>query len=197
VPAIQPVVVHNYCRNARDFLSYLSERSIALEAVTPTQVSQYLRCAVRHFRERRGRPPASSWTSIPRAGIHAVLRFEHRFWPPEPDAIDPGCGHRRRRARIEDCSGPSGRPLRRAGEPLSPITPVSNDPGLPLSLTRGAWLRLRRRMPVKQALERGASGFQIRLRQPCGPDFTAFDIPANISRQCHRRVLNRCRTLPH
>jgi hypothetical protein len=34
------VVVHNYCRNARDFLSYLSERSIALEAVTPTQVSQ-------------------------------------------------------------------------------------------------------------------------------------------------------------
>ena len=32
------VVVHNYCRNARDFLSYLSERSIALEAVTPTQV---------------------------------------------------------------------------------------------------------------------------------------------------------------
>src|SRR4051812_951509 len=59
------VVVHNYCRNARDFLSYLNERSIALEAVTPTQVSQYLRCAVRHFRERRGRPPASSWTSIP------------------------------------------------------------------------------------------------------------------------------------
>jgi len=54
------VVVHNYCRHARDFLSYLSERSIALEAVTPTQVSQYLRCAVRHFRERRGRPPASA-----------------------------------------------------------------------------------------------------------------------------------------
>ena len=53
------VVVHNYCRHARDFLSYLSERSIALEAVTPTQVSQYLRCAVRRFRERRGRPPAS------------------------------------------------------------------------------------------------------------------------------------------
>src|SRR4051795_8364604 len=70
------VVVHNYCRNARDFLSYLSNRSIAVEAVTPTQVSQYLRCAVRHFRERRGRPPAFSWTSIPRAGIHALLRFE-------------------------------------------------------------------------------------------------------------------------
>ena len=46
-----PVVVDNYCRNADYFLSYLAERKIALEAVTPTDVSNYLRLAVQRFCE--------------------------------------------------------------------------------------------------------------------------------------------------
>ena len=37
-----PVVVHNYCRNADHFLSYLRKRKIALKVVTPTEVSNYL-----------------------------------------------------------------------------------------------------------------------------------------------------------
>jgi hypothetical protein len=55
-----PVVVHNYCRNADHFLSYLEERRIALEGVTPTEVSNYLRLAVRQFRKRHGRAPVPS-----------------------------------------------------------------------------------------------------------------------------------------
>ena len=85
--------------------------------------------------------------------------------------------------REDLCDGP--------GEPLSPITPVSNDPGLPLSLTRGAWLRLRRRMPVKQALERGASGFRSDCDSHAVQTSRPLILPANISRQCQRRVLNR------
>ena len=68
-----PVVVHNYCRNANYFLRYLAERKIALEAVTPTEVSNYLRLAVRQFRQRHGRAPARYWVSIPRSGIHGLL----------------------------------------------------------------------------------------------------------------------------
>jgi integrase/recombinase XerD len=55
-----PVVVHNYCRNADYFLCYLAEQKIALEAVTPTVVSNYLRLAVRQFRTRHGRVPTRS-----------------------------------------------------------------------------------------------------------------------------------------
>lgn len=103
-----PVAVENYCRNADGFLRYLTQRQIALDAVTPDDVSSYLRVAVRRFRKRRGRPPASCWTSIPRAGIHALLRHVLKRWPPEPAAIDSGdllcreaCGHYERWLREE------------------------------------------------------------------------------------------------
>jgi integrase/recombinase XerD len=79
-----PVAIHNYCRNAGYFLSYLAKRRIGVEAVTPADVSNYLRIAVRQFRKRHGHPPAPSWTSIPRSGIHALLRLVLKRWPPEP-----------------------------------------------------------------------------------------------------------------
>src|ERR1700730_17916470 len=77
-----PVVVHNYCRNADYFLCYLAEQKIALEAVTPTVVSNYFRLAVRQFRKRHGRAPARYWLSIPRSGIHGLLRLALKR--PEP-----------------------------------------------------------------------------------------------------------------
>lgn len=79
-----PVVVHNYCRNAEHFLDYLEQQKIGLEAVAPNDVSTYLRLAVRRFRKRHGHSPAPGWTSIPRSGIHALLRFALERWPPEP-----------------------------------------------------------------------------------------------------------------
>jgi site-specific recombinase XerD len=82
------VAVHNYCRNASDFLAYLALRKIALEAVTPTDVTNYLRFAVRQFRKRRGRAPARYWIGIPRSGIHALLKLALKRWPPEPTARD-------------------------------------------------------------------------------------------------------------
>lgn len=80
------VAVHNYCRNANHFLAYLAARNIALEAVTPIDVTNYLRFAVRQFRKRHARAPARYWTGIPRSGIHALLKLALKRWPPEPAA---------------------------------------------------------------------------------------------------------------
>lgn len=84
------VAIHNYCRNAEYFLQHLSERGITLDAVTPDDVSNYLRLAVRRFRKRHGHPPAPRWEAIPRSGTHALLRHSLKRWPPEPEAADAG-----------------------------------------------------------------------------------------------------------
>jgi len=84
------VIVDSYCRNADYFLSYLAERKIAFEAVTPTDVSNYLCLAVQRFCEGHSRAPARYWVSIPRAGIHGLLRLTLKHWPPEPATSDVG-----------------------------------------------------------------------------------------------------------
>jgi len=84
-----PVVVHNYCRSAEHFLEYLAQRDIAVAAATPDHVSSYLRFARRQFRRRHGHPPAPRWESIPRAGIHALLRLVQKPWPPERPPASP------------------------------------------------------------------------------------------------------------
>lgn len=84
-----PVVVRNYCAYAREFLAYLAERDIPVTAVTTALVAQYLRHARRTFRKRRRRPPARDWHSIPRSGIHALLRLARGQWPPKPDIVGP------------------------------------------------------------------------------------------------------------
>lgn len=85
-----PMVVHNYCRNADLFLSYLEEQEIRLEAVIPATVSQYLGLAVQQFLERHGHSPAPRWENIPSSGIHSLLRLALRRWPPEPTTSDTG-----------------------------------------------------------------------------------------------------------
>jgi integrase/recombinase XerD len=84
-----PVVVGNYCSYARAFLQHLAGRDISVATVTPPQVEQYLRHAIRSFRKRHGRPPGPHWHSIPRSGIHALLRVTLGQWPPEPEVIGP------------------------------------------------------------------------------------------------------------
>lgn len=84
-----PVVVRNYCAYAREFLAYLAQLEMPIATVTPTQVAHYLRHARVVFMKRRGRQPAGDWHSIPRSGIHALLRLARGQWPPEPDIVGP------------------------------------------------------------------------------------------------------------
>lgn len=83
------MVIHNYCVNAESFLSHLARQRIALEAATPQHVADYLRDATLWFRERHSRDPAPYWQSIPRAGIHAMLKLTLKQWPPEPPSLSP------------------------------------------------------------------------------------------------------------
>jgi integrase/recombinase XerD len=80
------VVIGNYCAYARGFLAYLARRELQVSDVTQAHVDEYLRHAIRLFRKRHGRPPASCWHSIPRSGIHALLRLAQGQWPPAPKA---------------------------------------------------------------------------------------------------------------
>ena len=81
-----PVVAGNYCAYARGFLDYLARRSIPIAEVTEVQVGYYLHHAIAMFRKRHGRPPGPRWHSIPRSGIHALLRLAQGQWPPAPKA---------------------------------------------------------------------------------------------------------------
>jgi site-specific recombinase XerD len=80
------VVAGNYCAYARGFLDYLARRRIPITEVTAAQVAHYLHYAIALFRKRHGRPPGSYWHSIPRSGIHALLRLAQGQWPPAPKA---------------------------------------------------------------------------------------------------------------
>ncbi|TQM89591.1 site-specific recombinase XerD [Roseinatronobacter monicus] len=82
-----PTVIHNYCLYAGQFLAYLEEHAIDVQDVTPDLVARYLRHAVRQFQLDRGRAPGSSWASIPRSGIHALLRSALSEWPPAPPSM--------------------------------------------------------------------------------------------------------------
>ena len=84
-----PVVGHNYCRSAEHFLEYLTRREIAADAATPDHVSDYLRYARRRSGRRVGHAPALQWHSIPRAGIHGLLRLVQKQWPPDRPAVSP------------------------------------------------------------------------------------------------------------
>lgn len=84
-----PVLVQNYCSYADQFRRHLDDSGMALNALTPADVSDYLSLAVRQFHERYGRCPGPRWAAIPQAAIHALLRRVLGRWPPEPVFYDP------------------------------------------------------------------------------------------------------------
>jgi integrase/recombinase XerD len=79
-----PVAVGNYCAYARGFLDHLGQQNIPVWDVSAEQVGHYLREAIALFRKRHGRSPGPHWHSIPRSGIHALLRLAQGQWPPAP-----------------------------------------------------------------------------------------------------------------
>lgn len=81
-----PVVIGNYCAYARGFVDYLAQRDLPIMDVTEEQVAQYLQYAIAMFHKRHGRAPARDWHSIPRSGIHALLRLAQGQWPAAPKA---------------------------------------------------------------------------------------------------------------
>ena len=81
-----PVVIRNYCAYARGFFDYLAQHDLPIMDVTEQQVAQYLQHAISMFRKRHGRAPARDWHSIPRSGIHALLRLAQGQWPSAPKA---------------------------------------------------------------------------------------------------------------
>jgi len=84
-----PVVVANHRLYARRFLDYLAERDMPVARVTPAQVDEYFRDAVRYFHDRYGRPPSSRWHRLPHTAIGRLLRLAQGTWPPEAE-IEPG-----------------------------------------------------------------------------------------------------------
>lgn len=78
------MVVGNYCAYARGFLDYLLQLNIPVANVSEAQVTQYLRHAIVLFRKRHGRAPGTYWHSIPRSGIHALMRLAQGEWPSAP-----------------------------------------------------------------------------------------------------------------
>lgn len=81
-----PVVIWNYCAYAREFVEYLAQQNLEIAEVTEAQVAQYLQYALAMFHKRHGRAPGRLWHSIPRSGIHALLRLAQGQWPPVPKA---------------------------------------------------------------------------------------------------------------
>jgi integrase/recombinase XerD len=79
-----PVAVGNYCAYARGFLDHLGQQNIPVSDVSAEQVGHYLREAIALFRKHHGRSPGPHWHSIPRSGIHALLRLAQGQWPPAP-----------------------------------------------------------------------------------------------------------------
>jgi len=81
-----PVVIGNYCAYARGFVDYLAQQNVEIAEVTEAQVAQYLQYAIAMFHKRRGRSPGKNWHSIPRSGIHSLLRLAQGQWPAAPQA---------------------------------------------------------------------------------------------------------------
>ena len=81
----------------KEFLSYLSKRHIAVEVVKPTDITRYLKHALRRFRDRHQREPQS--LNVPRSlqwwryshttSIYRLLRLVHGHWPPPPLSQTP------------------------------------------------------------------------------------------------------------
>jgi len=67
------------------FLSYLRRAGIAPEAVTPQDLSRYLRAQLQKFRREHGHGPRNpvSWRQGERGGVHRFLAFVQDRWPPQ------------------------------------------------------------------------------------------------------------------
>ncbi|MGH8223698.1 MAG: tyrosine-type recombinase/integrase [Woeseiaceae bacterium] len=76
--------VEHLCIGGRQFLRYIRERKIRLEAVQPPNVAMYMRRQLQDYRRRHGRMPTNrkGWRTWCTDGVVQLLRFTHQQWPP-------------------------------------------------------------------------------------------------------------------
>ena len=81
---LSPPVIARYTNKARDFLNYITERGIDLEAVHPDHVESYLRARRQQYRRRHDHSSVSSvdWRSRYTGPIRMLLRLVCGSWPP-------------------------------------------------------------------------------------------------------------------
>lgn len=79
----------------RQFLDYLHERDIAIEAVQPAQVVMYMRRRLREYCRSHGRMPLNlkAWRKWCTDGLVRLLRLVHSQWPPPRPARSPAEAH--------------------------------------------------------------------------------------------------------
>jgi hypothetical protein len=79
----------DYCVVARQFLTQLERKKVAINVVTQVHVDAYLRERLRRYRRQYGRQPRNlnDWHWHYRSPIQALLRLAQGQWPP-PTMID-------------------------------------------------------------------------------------------------------------
>ena len=86
--------IEHLCAASRQFLDYLHERGISIEAVQPAQVVMYMRRRLREYRRSHGRMPQNrkGWRTWCTDGLVQLLRLVHSQWPPPRPARSPAEG---------------------------------------------------------------------------------------------------------
>ena len=83
--------VEHLCTASRQFLDYLHERGISIEAVQPVQVVMYMRRRLREYRRSHGRMPQNrrGWRTWCTDGLVQLLRLVYSQWPPPRPSRSP------------------------------------------------------------------------------------------------------------
>jgi integrase/recombinase XerD len=106
------VSVEHLCAASRQFLDYLHDRGIAIEAVQPAQVVMYMRRRLREYCRSHGRMPGNrrGWRTWCTDGLVQLLRLTHTQWPPLRPARSAAEAHVQTllmdyRRWLQDCRG--------------------------------------------------------------------------------------------
>lgn len=76
--------IEHLCAASRQFLDYLRERGIVIDAVQPAQVVMYMRRRLREYCHSHGRMPRNrkAWRTWCTDGLVQLLRLVYGQWPP-------------------------------------------------------------------------------------------------------------------
>jgi site-specific recombinase XerD len=81
---LRPRTIQRYLQVSRRFLSFLSDRSVLVEAATPADLSAFIERDLALYRREQGRLPQNvvNWRCGLTHGIHYLLRLVQGKWPP-------------------------------------------------------------------------------------------------------------------